>query len=102
MDISSFDPTELTATAALIIFGYLFFRFTTGRIEKKDAFVESVMTKLVEKSDASTEAMREITMALKAGNDATVEGLNTLEKGQIVHESKAKERHRELVSKPIK
>jgi len=117
MDVSAFDPTELTATAALIIFGYLVFRFMAGRVEKKDAlvekkdaFAESIMIKMMEKSDAAdaraqrttdnfAETMQEYTRALKEGDDATIERLNNIEKGQIRHESKAQERHRELVRK---
>ena len=69
-----------------------------------------MMNKMMEKSDAAdlraqqttdnfTEAMREMTRALKTGDEQTVKGLSALEKGQIVHESKAQERHRELVRK---
>ena len=108
--MDAFDPTELTATAALFILGFLIFKFLTGRVEKKDAFIDAVVTRMMEKADASderaqkttegmTEAMREFTRVLKAGDDATVKGLNALEKGQIVHEGKAQERHRELVRK---
>jgi hypothetical protein len=115
------DITSLTPFAALVVLGYLVFRYLTQQAERKDAFTEKVATQamngaeaarretkkiveaLIDVVNGSTQANKELTDAIRERDEVTqrrlaeiAETAHDMVEAQIEHEDESAKRHKVL------